>query len=138
MKDVRFDFTGRSVVVTGAGNGIGAACARLFAASGARVALWDIDAAAAQALPPSWRPGAAKAACNVARSAEVRRRSPHRSRVRPRRHPRQQRRNLSRRRVHSTSPRPTGTPSSTSTKGAFLVGRRRARSPRAAAARSSA
>ena len=36
MNDVRFDFTGSVAVVTGAANGIGAACARLFAASGAR------------------------------------------------------------------------------------------------------
>ena len=50
MATTRFDFTGRVVVVTGAANGIGAACARLFAASGAKLALWDVDAAAAQAL----------------------------------------------------------------------------------------
>ena len=50
MTTTRFDFTGQVAVVTGAANGIGAACARLFSASGATLALWDVDAAAAQAL----------------------------------------------------------------------------------------
>ncbi len=74
MNDVRFDFSGRTVVVTGAGNGIGAACARLFAASGASLALWDIDAAAALAIAAEIDASGKKArgmACNVARSAEV-------------------------------------------------------------------
>lgn len=38
-----FDFTGRNVVVTGGGSGIGAACARAFAAAGARVAIIGRD-----------------------------------------------------------------------------------------------
>jgi NAD(P)-dependent dehydrogenase (short-subunit alcohol dehydrogenase family) len=74
MNDVRFDFTGKVAVVTGAANGIGAACARLFAASGAAVALWDVDAAAAQALATELAAAGGRAqgfACNVARSAEV-------------------------------------------------------------------
>jgi len=74
MNEVRFDFSGRVAVVTGAANGIGAACARLFAASGAAVALWDVDAAAAQSLAAELAAGGARAqafACNVARSAEV-------------------------------------------------------------------
>jgi NAD(P)-dependent dehydrogenase (short-subunit alcohol dehydrogenase family) len=37
---------GRAAIVTGAGNGIGAATARLFAAQGARVLLTDVDEAA--------------------------------------------------------------------------------------------
>jgi len=74
MNEVRFDFSGRVAVVTGAANGIGAACARLFASSGAAVALWDIDGAAAQSLAAELAAAGARAqgfACNVARSAEV-------------------------------------------------------------------
>ena len=74
MKDVRFDFTGRVVVVTGAANGIGAACTRLFAASGAAVAMWDADLPAAQSLADELqRDGAAVRAvhCDVAHSADV-------------------------------------------------------------------
>jgi NAD(P)-dependent dehydrogenase (short-subunit alcohol dehydrogenase family) len=41
------DLRGRTAVVTGAGSGLGAALARLFAAAGASVALLDIDADAA-------------------------------------------------------------------------------------------
>ncbi len=43
-----FDFAGKVVLVTGGGNGIGAACARSFAAAGARVAVIDRDGAAAE------------------------------------------------------------------------------------------
>ena len=43
-----FDFAGKIVLVTGGGNGIGAACVRGFAAAGARVAAIDRDGAAAE------------------------------------------------------------------------------------------
>ena len=74
MNDVRFDFGGRVAIVTGAANGIGAACARLFAASGAAVALWDVDAAAAERLAAELAGVGSRAqafACDVARSADV-------------------------------------------------------------------
>ncbi|MFF4058963.1 SDR family NAD(P)-dependent oxidoreductase [Streptomyces sp. NPDC001668] len=44
-----YDFTGRVALVTGAGAGMGLATARAFAASGAAVALTDIDEAALNA-----------------------------------------------------------------------------------------
>jgi len=45
----QLDFGGRTAVVTGGAAGIGLAVARRFAASGARVSLWDRDASAVDA-----------------------------------------------------------------------------------------
>ena len=44
------DFTGKIVLITGGGNGIGAACARRFAEAGARVAVIDRDSDAARGV----------------------------------------------------------------------------------------
>ena len=71
MSRMYFDFSDKVVVVTGAANGIGAACARLFSSSGARLALWDIDAAAAQALAAELGNEAKSIRCNVASRSEV-------------------------------------------------------------------
>ncbi len=73
MSTARFDFSGQVVVVTGAANGIGAACVRLFAASGAKVALWDVDESAARALAGEIGAGSAALAlrCDVSRRADV-------------------------------------------------------------------
>ncbi len=46
----RFDFSGRSVLITGGGKGIGKVYAEEFAKAGARVALADIDVAAAEGV----------------------------------------------------------------------------------------
>ena len=43
-------FTGRRVIVTGGGSGIGAACCRLFAAEGATVTVLDRDRDAAETV----------------------------------------------------------------------------------------
>jgi 3-oxoacyl-[acyl-carrier protein] reductase len=51
----RFDFSGRSVVITGGGKGIGKVYAEEFAKAGARVAAADIDADAAKAVAEGLR-----------------------------------------------------------------------------------
>jgi 3-oxoacyl-[acyl-carrier protein] reductase len=45
-----YDFTGRTAIITGAGQGIGLTVAERMLASGAQVAIWDRDAALLQSL----------------------------------------------------------------------------------------
>ena len=71
MSSMQFDFSDKVVVVTGAANGIGAACSRLFSASGGKLALWDIDAAAAEALAAELGHGARTIRCDVSRRSDV-------------------------------------------------------------------
>lgn len=44
------DITGQTAIVTGAGSGIGAGVARFFAAAGAKVAVFDVNTAGAEAV----------------------------------------------------------------------------------------
>lgn len=65
-----FGFADRAVLVTGGGRGIGRAVCELFVNAGARVAVCDIDGAAAAAVASSL-PGAAAYACDVSEEAMV-------------------------------------------------------------------
>ena len=71
---VQFNLHEQVIVVTGASQGIGAACAQRLSQDGAAVALWDVDdtrgQALAQALVAQGR-RATYAHCNVAVKAEV-------------------------------------------------------------------
>ncbi|MEO7339098.1 MAG: SDR family NAD(P)-dependent oxidoreductase [Caldimonas sp.] len=74
MSVVHFHLEGRVAVVTGAAQGIGAACAERLARDGAAVALWDVNIAAGEALAQSIASTGARALfvrCDVSRKADV-------------------------------------------------------------------
>jgi 3-oxoacyl-[acyl-carrier protein] reductase len=62
----QIDLQGRCAIVTGGASGIGQAICQRFAASGARVAVWDVDAAAAAKTAASLPAGGAGAHAGVA------------------------------------------------------------------------
>ena len=71
---IRFGLEGRVAVITGAAQGIGAACARRLATDGAAVVLWDVADAAGQALAAEIAEAGARTLychCNVAVKGEV-------------------------------------------------------------------
>ncbi|MGY4828169.1 SDR family NAD(P)-dependent oxidoreductase [Sphaerotilaceae bacterium SBD11-9] len=71
---VHFNLQDEVIVITGASQGIGAACAQRLSHDGAAVALWDVDDARGQALAQSLTAQGRRAAylhCNVASKTEV-------------------------------------------------------------------
>jgi NAD(P)-dependent dehydrogenase (short-subunit alcohol dehydrogenase family) len=74
MAQPSFALHDRVAVITGAAQGIGKACARRLAQDGAKVALWDVDFAKAQALAAELQAQGASALaqhCDVSRKADV-------------------------------------------------------------------
>jgi NAD(P)-dependent dehydrogenase (short-subunit alcohol dehydrogenase family) len=71
---VHFHLENQVAIVTGASQGIGAACAERLSQDGAAVALWDVDDARGQALAASLNERGRRTIyqhCNVANKAEV-------------------------------------------------------------------
>lgn len=69
-----FSLAGKNAIVTGAASGIGLAAARALAANGARVAIWDLNEAGAQAAAEALRAeghSAIAARVDVSRRADV-------------------------------------------------------------------
>ena len=74
MNAVNFHLEGRVAIITGAAQGIGAACADRLSKDGAAVALWDVDDVRGQALASSLTERGRRATylhCNVADKREV-------------------------------------------------------------------
>jgi NAD(P)-dependent dehydrogenase (short-subunit alcohol dehydrogenase family) len=71
---VHFALDGRVVIITGAAQGIGEACARRLVRDGASVALWDVLDAAGERLAAELNSAGGRALychCNVARATDV-------------------------------------------------------------------
>lgn len=69
--DFDFPLAGKTAFVTGAASGIGAAIAEAFAAKGVRVAVVDLNKAAAETKAAALGGGAVAIACNVADATSV-------------------------------------------------------------------
>lgn len=70
-RNLAFDFAGQSVIVTGAGRGIGLAVSSLFAAAGADVVMVDLDEDVL--IPAAAKLSATAAVADISRTADVER-----------------------------------------------------------------
>jgi len=69
------DFSGKTIIVTGAAAGIGAACAESFIAAGANVVIADIDEEASQAIVARLGQKSLAIRCNVANEVDCAKRN---------------------------------------------------------------